>query len=618
MPILVGRLACLIARINKMGFRIKIFALALIGICYCLMAGAGEGAERVRIGVLAWQGLEEAEIHWASLAQRLGEKLPGKQIVLQHYDLDDMAAALNAGQLDFVVTNPGHYVVLEAKSGITRIATQVADASNDPGHVVGSAAVVLDSRKDLQSLTDLRGKTLAAVSSDAFGGYQLIWAELRRLGIDPERGGLNPLFTDFPMSTVIEAVRSGQADAGVLRACLLESLEQGGVLPRGELRVLSPRQSASTCRVSSPLYPGWAFAAASGTPAALSREVLFALLSLPADEDGESWSVPADYHPVHELFRELQIGPYAFLRETHWESLLRHYWPWLAGLLLFLLAWGGYTVHVEHMVQRRTRELTAALAERSQLEATVRAGQQQMDHLSRLSILGELSGTLAHELNQPLAAIGNYARSLLRRQDRGQLSPEALRQAAEEIAEESERAAGILAGIRAFAKKRSRVREACDIASLVRETVGLMRGMLAGAPDLLLDDRLDAAARRVDVDPLQIQQVLLNLFKNAWDAQLAAASTEPIVVCLTREAERCAVAVRDHGVGLAPAVRDRLFEAFFTTKPDGLGLGLSICKTIIEAHGGELRARDAEDGPGMVFWFSLPLANPPAMDGETS
>ena len=326
---------------------------------------------------------------------------------------------------------------------------------------------------------------------------------------------------------------------------------------------------------------------------------------------GESWSVPADYHPVHELFQELQIGPYAFLRETSWETLLRHYWPWLVGLILILIAWGGYTLHVEHIVQRRTRELTLALDEQRRLEVSVRTGQQQMDHLSRLSILGELSGTLAHELNQPLAAIGNYARSLLRRQDRGQLSPEALRQAAEEIAEESERAASILGSIRTFARKRSRVREVCDIAILIRDTAGLMRGMLPGAPELALNDALTEAERRVDVDPLQIQQVLLNLFKNAWDAQLAAGDSQPIVVSLTRDAERCAIAVRDHGIGLAQEERAHLFEAFFTTKADGLGLGLSICKTIIEAHGGELQARPAEEGGGMVFWFSLPLASCP-------
>lgn len=230
-----------------------------------------------------------------------------------------------------------------------------------------------------------------------------------------------------------------------------------------------------------------------------------------------------------------------------------------------------------------------------------------MDHLSRLSILGELSGTLAHELNQPLAAIGNYARSLLRRQDSGTLAPAALRQAAEEIASESERAAGILGGIRAFARKRNRVREAHDPAALVRDASRLFEGMLPGVVEVKFRADAEAAGMSVWVDPLQIQQVLLNLFKNAWDAQQAAGSDVPIEVSLTRSGDRCIVAVRDHGPGLPPDLLARLFEAFFTTKPDGLGLGLSICKTIVEAHGGEIDAIVAEPGPGLVFRFTLPL-----------
>lgn len=583
-------------------------ALVLALLFWLLPAAAVPAGESVRIGVLAWQGQEEAEMHWAALQQGLADKLPGRQVVISHYDLAGMEAALAAGQLDFVVTNPGHYVTLEAANGVSRIATQVVDGNRDPGQVVGSAVVVRHSRSELQSLADLRGRTLAAVSPEAFGGYQLIWAELKRLGIDPEEGGVTPLFTDFPMAQVVAAVREGRAEAGVLRACLLEKLERDGVVPAGELRVLSPRASASPCRVSSRLYPGWAFAAASGTPAPLARDVLLALLSLRGDADGDSWSVPADYHPVHELFRELQIGPYAFLRESRWESQFQRYWPWLLGVLLLILAGGAYTLHVEHLVQRRTRELTEALAERRRLEASVSAGQQQMEHLARLSILGELSGTLAHELNQPLAAIANYARSLLRRQERGQLSAPALQQAAEEIAGESERAAGILAGIRAFARKRSRVRERCDLAVLVRDSADLLQGMLAGAAEVRLLEQPDEADRLVEADPLQIQQVLLNLFKNAWDAQAVAAVTAPIEVSLRRVDGRCHLSVRDHGAGLPPELAGRLFEAFFTTKPDGLGLGLSICKTIIEAHGGELQAQAAEPGPGMLFGFSLPLA----------
>lgn len=238
---------------------------------------------------------------------------------------------------------------------------------------------------------------------------QIAWAELKRQGIDPEAGGPYARFTGAPMLRVVAAVQQGKADAGVIRGCLLEHLERQGKIPAGQLRVLAPRTDLQHCRISSRLYPDWAFAAASATPATLSRDVLLALLTLPRASNGQTWSVPADYHPVRAMLRELEIGPYAFLRTTAWETLARRYWPAVALLLGVLVAWLIYTLRVEYLVNRRTQELSSALAEREQLEKRVRANQQQMDHLSRLSILGELSGTLAHELNQPLATIGNYA-----------------------------------------------------------------------------------------------------------------------------------------------------------------------------------------------------------------
>jgi two-component system, LuxR family, sensor histidine kinase TtrS len=110
-------------------------------------------------------------------------------------------------------------------------------------------------------------------------------------------------------------------------------------------------------------------------------------------------------------------------------------------------------------------------------------------------------------------------------------------------------------------------------------------------------------------DSLQLQQVLLNLFKNAWDAQQAVGNADPIVVRLEATTDRCVVTVRDHGGGFTPALQQHLFEPFFTTKPNGLGLGLSICKTIIEAHGGELQAFEPDEGTGLIMCFSLPLTD---------
>lgn len=462
-------------------------------------------AAELRIGVLAWLGAEEAETQWIPFADALQQALPAHRFVLRQLDLDGMGRALERRDVDFVVTNPGHYVTLEARYGIARLATAVSARGQDPAHVVGSAVVALAARDDLERLEDLRGRKLAAVSEEAFGGYQLAWAELARRGIDPERGELETRFMGFPMTAVLSAVDRGEADAGVIRTCLLERLIAERKVPAERFKVLSARSEPGLgCRSSSALYPGWAFAAAKHTPAESSRQVLLALLSLPPGDGGAAWSVPADYQPVHALLRELKIGPYRFLRDVDPAALARRYWPLLALAATILLFWLAYTLRVERLVQRRTRELTRVVEERHALEQRVRAEQERMEHLARLSILGELSGTLAHELNQPLATIGNYAQSLVRRADRGTLSEAALRQAAQEIAGETERAAQILAGIRAFARKRGRVRERHRLSALVAEAVALFRGMLAQAPDVRVTDTLPAGRDDVEVDPLQV------------------------------------------------------------------------------------------------------------------
>lgn len=578
----------------------------LRGLLVCWLATSVAWAAQVRLGVLAWQGDEEASQQWSPLMAALARALPQHQFSLRHYDLEGMAQALEHKEVDFVLTNPGHYVTLEASHGLTRIASQAASLHMDPAQVVGSAVIVRSERQEMQRLTDLRGRRLAAVSPNAFGGYQVIWAELKKLGLDPERGALEVVFTGMPMSRVVEEVLAGRVDAGVVRGCLIErwERERGEKLP---LRVLSARHDLTECQISSTLYPGWAFAAARDTPPELSREILLALLSLPPAPGGLSWSVPADYGPVHQMLRELEVGPYAFLRETTWPSLMRRYWPLaaaLAGILLFLLL---YSMHVKYLVRRRTRELTAALAERERLACRVREDQQQMEHLSRLSILGELAATLAHELNQPLATIANYAQSLLRRARDGALAPSALNQAAAEIAAEAERAAGILAGIRAFARKRAPTRSASDPVAIARMAIALFQGTQEHCPDIKLRVDPAAAGCRVYANAQQIQQVILNLLKNAADAQQENGSHEPLLVFITRSAHACSFEVADHGPGLAPAQLEHLFEAFYTTKADGLGLGLSVCKTIIEAHGGEMQARPRAP-TGLAVSFTLPLA----------
>lgn len=561
----------------------------------------------IRIGVLAFMGAEAAVHTWSSVRQQLERRLPGHPVelaLLDHAAIDD-AVARQA--LDFVITNPGHYVSLETRWGAARMLTlQVHDDSAAP-HTqgVGAAVVVLHDRPDLQTLGDLRHRRVAIVGQQAFAGYQLVWRELDERGIKPTRDLAELITVGLPMDRVLEAVASGAADAGFVRACLIES----NAAWRERFRVLAPRTIPGfDCASSTRIYPNWPIATLRGTDPALARAVAIALLEMPPGQGAISWSVPDDYQSVHELQRQLMIGPYADLRTPGLQALARKHWPWLAGLLALIVLGGVYTFHVERQVQRRTKALRAALRDREALELHLRESREQAEHMGRLSVLGELSGTLAHELNQPLAAIGNYAQSLARRVDNHRLTPEAVAEAASEISGQAERAAGILGRIRAFARKRVAQRQRIDPLALTQEAVALFRGMLVDAPTVDIDNQLPAACT-IDGDALQIQQVLLNLLKNAFDATRALPpERRRLRVRLACNQRALHIGVRDLGEPLSDEQRQRLFEPFFTTKDEGMGLGLAICRSIAEAHGGRLTATAATDGPGLWFNLTLPAA----------
>jgi two-component system sensor histidine kinase TtrS len=331
---------------------------------------------------------------------------------------------------------------------------------------------------------------------------------------------------------------------------------------------------------------------------------------MPADVDGLSWTVPTDYQPIHVVFRELRTGPYAYLHEDSLSAFLERHRVWLIFAAALLLGWGVHTVRVEQRVHARTRELREALAVRAEMERQSRQQQQKMDHLARLGILGELSSMLAHELNQPLSAIGNFARGMERRIESGRMNPEPLLEASREVAEQADRAREIMQRIRAFTRKRESRHEPTRLGEVIASAVTLFAGMGEQAPRVEVNAGIEAV---VLADRLQIEQVLLNLLKNGMDAMQNSPSDERLlrIDCVreNRGAGRfCRVCVVDRGVGLDDSGRSHLFEPFYTTKPDGMGLGLSLCKSIVEAHGGRLWA---EPGPrphhGLAVCFTIPL-----------
>ncbi|MFM8375478.1 MAG: sensor histidine kinase, partial [Phenylobacterium sp.] len=229
--------------------------------------------------------------------------------------------------------------------------------------------------------------------------------------------------------------------------------------------------------------------------------------------------------------------------------------------------------------------------------------QSELIHVSRLTSMGEMASALAHELNQPLSAIASYMKGSVRLLDSGSPDLERVRAALTAAGEQALRAGEIIRRLRAFVGKGEAAMRVEALPKLIEEA-GALAMMGARDSGVRLDFRLSPEAGLVLAAKVQVQQVVLHLMRNAVEAMGDADVRELTVESRPLPGGWVEVLISDTGPGLAPEVLDRLFQPFVTTKAEGMGVGLSICRTIIEAHGGELSAHNLAGG-GAAFRFTL-------------
>lgn len=251
------------------------------------------------------------------------------------------------------------------------------------------------------------------------------------------------------------------------------------------------------------------------------------------------------------------------------------------------------------------------LSEQREREQRLREAQSELFHVQRLTEVGQLISALVHEVNQPLAAIGNYAGAGKRLLTAGNAGATAT--ALQKITEQTERAHQIIQRLRNFVKKSHSEQQPESLPAMIQEAVA-MASVSLKKEQVLFGTKFDLEAAHVAADRVQILQVLFNLLRNAMEAMEQSARREIVIVTAPGGAGMVEVGVTDTGPGLAPEVRANLFRPFVTTKDSGLGVGLSVCRFIVEAHGGRLWAEDNPEG-GTVFRFTLPRV--PGADAAT-
>lgn len=547
-------------------------------------------AETIHLGILNTSGNEAENVLYAETASVLKDKLKPRNVEVSTYDLPGLEKAIAAGKLDFFISNPGFYVSSRQKLDTTALASQSNQFFGRPDRALGSVFVVPKQSSHIYSLRDLRGKSVCAVAPNAYGGLYIALGELNRRGFDPDKFFSSIHYSGYPMPKVLEELKAGKCEAAIVRTCLLEELSASGQIKENEFRVIEPRPSLSKehCIRSTELYPGWVFAATKNTSEALRKETTKILFSLPAVQ-GNEWSVPRNFADLDNLYKNLKVGHYEYLRNWDWKEFIRNYWSFILIVFVVMIAVFLHNLILKQQVERKTERLRQTMKEKMAEHQAAVSANRHLHDMEKINLVGMLSSMIAHELRQPLTVIRNYSeglRDILHSQD---YDAKLLEEALKVVDEQSIRASSIIEHMRGLIKgKESKVREV-DLNSSVPSILETYKE-LGGKYEVNLVASGNAPVS-VRIDPTQFEIVLLNLLNNASEA-ITQQETKPIITLeISGENGEAAVTVANEGLLEHEESFNNLFAVKNSTKVNGLGLGLAIAARVVERWGGQLSIR---------------------------
>lgn len=335
----------------------SVLALLLWACAAWACAAGAEGDHHFHIGITAFRDKGSTVREWQPTMDYLESRIPGAHFEAVPLNLPEFEAALQSRSLDFLITNPQHYIAVENRFGVSRVATLVKSENGKIVNQFGGVIFARADRADIQQLTDLRKRTVAATDATSFAAYLIQYDLFLQQGMDlPKDTQLN--FLGFPQDLSVHAVLQGTADAGFARSGLLESMAREGKIDLNQLRVLHPMQHAGfPFKVSSQLFPEWPLAAAPHVPIDVTNKVVSALLSMPPESDAARagryyrWSTPVEYLSVQMFMQRVHAYPFDQPEPLSIGRILREYaTPLLGGaaaicLLLAALYWRTFRLN---------------------------------------------------------------------------------------------------------------------------------------------------------------------------------------------------------------------------------------------------------------------------------
>ncbi|WP_296191072.1 MULTISPECIES: PhnD/SsuA/transferrin family substrate-binding protein [unclassified Psychrobacter] len=650
---------------SKVWASLKAYFIIVVASFTWLMLGRAN-AQTYYLGVLAPQGETVAQERWQPWLNQLNEQLQEDTVVLVPLALENWQQEIEAQQFALVLgpqvqlikMNTTHWrwlATLQADIDPTQLhepadingknfkekafhekgfTTKTADKQlsttvnlankfnkltqdrqlKEPSAMEAVASALwVKADSGIYQLQDLQQRKIAAVDSEAFGGYLLVAHLLQQNGVPSNR--YQTQFFGYPIERTLHALASGSVDAAIAPLCLMEEMAQQGKISKKQYRLIHPVATASSCQSSTKIYPNWTLAATEQAPAALIRQINQNLFGTSQSEQeslgiGQHWLPPESSSDAERILYDMNRHPAQKQLGAHMVDWVKAHRLWMAVMVLIVLISTVNYAWMSWLAWRRRQKITL----QNQL---IRDYDLQLRQSERFAVIGEMSGSIAHEINQPLATIQNYAQGLLIRNQYNQLDKKqtlekgSIEKALQQIVNETERAAAVIKNIRHWAGQ-SQANEfnevSADIAATYEQCILLLGDKSLGITFWFVSDY-----QYLQLPKLLLDQLLINSMLNAEQqgatqimlrCQAEDYNGKPyLVLHVTDDAGGFDKAqLLDHKplVGNKQLV-DRQSQQHLTnyyatksTKENGLGLGLMICQRLCKSLGGMMQLSNIE------------------------
>lgn len=530
-----------------------------------------------------------------------------REIIVNFFSTENLKTAVENNEVDLFISSASFFSSM-GKSGVKDLATAVSDRALDPNYGKSAAVLIRAKANKLSHLEELRERKVFFNPKYGEENLFLLFGEFgekkNNLAEEYETFKKSLIKKDISLDRQIEGLFHGDWDAVILPGCQLETESEKISVSSLEIDVLMPKiHSNLRCVHSTALYPNITIGTLPSVSASLSRQLSLILLSLPPTKQGMLWGTASDFSQIDKVLRLIDRDANASERKWSFSRVLAEYWFVFLGALGLVIGLLLHSVRSEHLVQKRTAQLTASLKKQEQLKKQAVLTEEKLGKLQRLGTISQMSSLFAYELRQPLNAIRCYTFSLTRLSKKEKLDPEKFQKGLTEITEQVIRADDIIQKVRDYVKNKTSCPQLFHLKPLLVHTIKIFEISHKECKF----DLTEVQDTELYGEPLEVELIFSNLIKNAYEAVNPTQIPAVFISAEPQSSGFLEIKVWDNG----PWIQDDKFQTFEqglkSTKADGLGLGLSIVRTFVEKSGGNL-ALSRSDLGGLLVTFTLPIA----------